>query len=774
MEAETGIQDKATEDFDVFLAYNSKDEAAVARVRAVDAILTSAGVRPWFAERDSIGGMSGPQAMADRINEARCSAMFLGESGLGRWQLGFELPAAIQTAVEEDDRRVFAVLLPGAVDVLPAGLRTPTVVNLRDEFDGEELTPKGIALIVSAVKGISPRQYEQEESAARAQAAAAAPLPGRRRALLVGVSEYDDDELSNLHGPKNDVAQLKDALANIRLPADDTWEITERVDPTYHSFDNALTEFFGADDADEDTVLFYFSGHGLVSGDSLLCAKDTQFRTPVFKSISSGRIADMIRSCKARWKVVILDCCYAAPIAEGHHYEELGDDVAVILASRGPADDATAKSDASPFTRELVGVFRDSSAYSSAGLTIRDLVLALDGKGQRPWTNAGGRAIPLARGVIEQIIEPVERPEPVTVEVPAEVMTSDRIPLVRQLSETLDALLAVASGERDIPPPVVHRTMEMIGEELRELVLEPEHLRAIEARRQENPESPPTIDLRFVTPEVRTKLADLPWEYLGVCPGAAAALPSGVDVMREPPVSVERLVPCTPKKLSGEPFVQHVAIFSSLRPGEHASTEHHVLSATTKARLEALGVSTEIVSAVTWQQFRGQRENADVVILHAPVHMANGRVEVGFESPPERELRLIAADSVRDTLKGRTALSWLFIEAVAEDPSKQPALAIRRFAETLAAYLERPIVAVCHARAYLGCLTRDESAATPFFAHLLRELGRLPLDQAAHAARRETVSSLAAEPSIVGIPIVIRPEPVVQADDAPRRVARIR
>ena len=86
----------------------------------------------------------------------------------------------------------------------------------------------------------------------------------------------------------------------------------------------------------------------------------------------------------------------------------------------------------------------------------------------------------------------------------------------------------------------------------------------------------------------------------------------------------------------------------------------------------------------------------------------------------------------------------------------------------------RPVVAVCHARAYATALSEDAHAATPFLVHLLTELGnQRPLDQAAHAARRTTVSTLAPdEPAIVGIPIVIRPEPRPEGEPARRPTSR--
>jgi hypothetical protein len=105
----------------------------------------------------------------------------------------------------------------------------------------------------------------------------------------------------------------------------------------------------------------------------------------------------------------------------------------------------------------------------------------------------------------------------------------------------------------------------------------------------------------------------------------------------------------------------------------------------------------------------------------------------------------------------RPELTWLFIESVAVNSRHQSALAVRRLAEYLASQLARPVVAICHSRAYLSCLRGNPEAVT-FLPYLLGKLEKWPLDHAAHAARDSVVNELAVnDPAIIGFPIVMRP-----------------
>jgi hypothetical protein len=88
-----------------------------------------------------------------------------------------------------------------------------------------------------------------------------------------------------------------------------------------------LDHFFGAAD-DEDTVVFYFSGHGAVpQGDlHLLFSFSEKARLP-FTSISINEIRDKLKFCRAQNKLVILDCCHAGAIYDQNGVKSAGEEL---------------------------------------------------------------------------------------------------------------------------------------------------------------------------------------------------------------------------------------------------------------------------------------------------------------------------------------------------------------------------------------------------------------------------------------------------------------
>ena len=538
--------------------------------------------------------------------------------------------------------------------------------------------------------------------------------------------------------------------------------ITPCPDPTVDELRTRLEDFFGNEADESDTLLFYYSGHGVVqTGDAYICAANTQTSQQFLTArtaISAGEIVYRVKQSKAAAKVIILDCCQAAPI-NSNPYEGFDESVAVLLASRGIADDAKEVQEPSPFTRSLVAVLRDPREYGDTGLTVGGLVTALKKRGESPWTNpkcAGHILLVASTAGAEPV--PDDSWLGVTVEIAADCVPDDRLPLLRQLAVTLDGLLTVAPEEvHQIPSSVASDGMWLLAAELRRLALNPELERELDEARREG-ERLATCALRF-TDDARSRLGDLPWEYLALPTGARSGN-DGIAVARHFDA---------PRPKRGPQEIQRVALFSSRRSTD--SLPDPLTSATTK-ELEELGMlkPEDCATSATWTVFQAAPDNADVVILQTPVSLvdieteADGgakkvakEVAVLFATPGD-QAKEVMADQVAATLKRRGLLGWLLVETVADNSQKEPALAVRRLAQELAAQLERPVVAVCHSRAYLSCLEKEPGAAT-FLAHLLKGLGAgSSLDRAVRDARAEAMLSLGiSNPAIVGIPIVMQP-----------------
>ena len=753
--------------FDVFLAFNSKDDVAARSVLIIEEALKKNGKRAWLMSLDVPGGDRSAETMPRGIRQSRCVAMLHGPGGLGEWQGSFELDIALNLAVKEN-KRLFAVLLPGSGPhrVTTRRAEHPYAGSSRAVDRRREAGRRGILALLATLEGKSPRQFAEEMAphAPLAAAAEVAVLVRSHRALLISVGTFGPG-LSELRGPPVDAERMRSALEEANLPEVE-WEVTHCENPDRETLEAGLRDFFLDDSQRDGVALVYYSGHGQVhSNDSYLFATDTDVNDISWTATPATKIVDLVKRSPAAAKIVIVDCCRAAQLVNTA-YDQLGEDTAVLLASRGPAEDALADDEPSPFTAALVEAFVDPRAYGGAGLTTGDVLNALHARERKPWTNKQ-----FAGHIL--LAAPAERPEPpptardpgLAIELAATTRDDDRLQLVRQLAITLDGLLAIAHDERQIPTLVVSETIALLAGELRRMT--GDQLGEVDAAWQAG-DPPTTCAVGFEDDETRSLLAALPWEYLAVAAGAPEHHGRGItERLRCPPLAVERVFPVPVTKSAGRATtLQHIALFSSLKTT--SDEDVHPLTSATEAQLAALRLKPDVVKSTKWQHFSGAPDNADVVILQTPVWLVEDDVKVVFVHQREEEGDVLASDVIKK-LRERNALSWLLFETVA-DSNRQSATAVRQLADAVASALRRPVVAVCHSQAYVNCVRENPEAET-FVAHLVKKVGASwSLDHAAHAAREAVVTSLALrDPSIIGFPVVMRP---VERESGPRPAPR--
>lgn len=142
---------------------------------------------------------------------------------------------------------------------------------------------------------------------------------GNKWALIVGINRYSDAEgINNLRFAVADAHLLAQALIsapkgfpakNVVLMTDDSPE--ENLKPTRNQIIAQLTAWLALP-AEEDTVLFYFSGHGLeADGKTYLLPSDAKVSNPVLTAIPLSYVYEQMRACKAKKKIVILDACHS-------------------------------------------------------------------------------------------------------------------------------------------------------------------------------------------------------------------------------------------------------------------------------------------------------------------------------------------------------------------------------------------------------------------------------------------------------------------------------
>jgi len=136
-------------------------------------------------------------------------------------------------------------------------------------------------------------------------------LLGKKKALIISVSEYKDTNLQNLDFCKNDGEAMYDVLTQIGYDIPSERKIVGQVH--FHEFTNAMIDFFREDVNPFDTLLFYFSGHGYTDGysDGFFCTSDIDIKMPDRKGIPFSGLTKQMDKSDSQRIIAILDCCYS-------------------------------------------------------------------------------------------------------------------------------------------------------------------------------------------------------------------------------------------------------------------------------------------------------------------------------------------------------------------------------------------------------------------------------------------------------------------------------
>ena len=197
-------------------------------------------------------------------------------------------------------------------------------------------------------------------------------------AILIGVDQYDDPGIGQLRFTVNDAEALHAALTSAPggFPPENVILMTPRVEnplhrPTRNNIIAMLSTWLSLTAA-EDTVLIYFSGHGIEhDGRGYVLPQDARRASPKLTSINVGFIKDQMRFSRASKRVLILDACHSGADKDtsvmGKGFSQEFDDSGgiVILAS----------CDVSESSYEM--------SESQQGAFTHFLIEALDGKADR-------------------------------------------------------------------------------------------------------------------------------------------------------------------------------------------------------------------------------------------------------------------------------------------------------------------------------------------------------------------------------------------------------
>ena len=153
--------------------------------------------------------------------------------------------------------------------------------------------------------------------------------------LLVGVNHYDDDDLPSLRFPAPDCQGLGQALgeATQAFPRrelkihHDFSEQPPTLDQVRQSLKHITTTA-----QPQDTILFYFSGHGVIDGatsQAVLCLRDTWQDYLAASGLALPELLNALGQSPARQQLVWLDACHSGGMtlwgAKDAAREDLGD-----------------------------------------------------------------------------------------------------------------------------------------------------------------------------------------------------------------------------------------------------------------------------------------------------------------------------------------------------------------------------------------------------------------------------------------------------------------
>ncbi|NJN11837.1 MAG: hypothetical protein HC815_29275 [Richelia sp. RM1_1_1] len=208
-------------------------------------------------------------------------------------------------------------------------------------------------------------------------------------ALLIGVSESKTEDLPVLPSAIKDVKAMEAVLQNPYLGGFDSVKVLPN--PIRQEMEEAIETLF-ANRKQEDLVLFYFSGHGILDEKGkfyLVTPQTRKNRGELVKStaVASRVLQDNMGDSRCKRQVLILDACHSGAIADGitvksagrkvDIQKELGGQGRAILTSSNALEDSfhVEGYDLSIYTHYLIEGIQTGDANQDGGnyITVEEL-----------------------------------------------------------------------------------------------------------------------------------------------------------------------------------------------------------------------------------------------------------------------------------------------------------------------------------------------------------------------------------------------------------------
>ena len=191
-------------------------------------------------------------------------------------------------------------------------------------------------VIISIIIGISAifvifiirsRQRKKgEKSEIKTNSESSKPEVFDKKALIIGVSQYDDKRLEQLEFCENDAKAITNLLSSLNYKVKNEHNLIGRVSGSI--LRDSIIDFFNDDNVlSTDTLILYFSGHGIPElDDTFFASSDVDKENPMKRGFSFSDLKNAMNRSIAKKIVVILDCCYSGSASLG----KSSNDVATI------------------------------------------------------------------------------------------------------------------------------------------------------------------------------------------------------------------------------------------------------------------------------------------------------------------------------------------------------------------------------------------------------------------------------------------------------------
>ena len=136
---------------------------------------------------------------------------------------------------------------------------------------------------------------------------------GRKKAMIIAISEYDN--FPNLEFVKNDGEMMFKTLKKVGFDIPARRKIIGKVD--HYTMTKSIKEFFRGDDVkSNDTLLLYYSGHGVPhsKNDYYFVTSETRSDKPDLDGYSYDELSKISRNSNSTKIVKIIDCCYSGAL----------------------------------------------------------------------------------------------------------------------------------------------------------------------------------------------------------------------------------------------------------------------------------------------------------------------------------------------------------------------------------------------------------------------------------------------------------------------------